>query len=82
MAYGLIASVSAFLTGKVYLAYLPRYLVAIPTCLMTSALLTFLIVWDREPSYVFIFVFISLWGVNDGQWNTFAPSKFVSQLAS
>ena len=75
MAYGLIASLSGFLTGKVYLAYLPRYVVATMTCLMTLALLTFLLVWEREPSYVFIFVFISLWGVADGQWNTFAPSK-------
>ena len=78
MAYGLVASVSAFLTGKVYLAHLPRYLVAIATCLMTIAFLTFLILWERQPSYVFIFVFISLWGVGDGQWNTFAPSKFLA----
>ena len=78
MAYGLIASLSGFLTGKVYLAYLPRYVVATMTSLMTLALLTFLLVWEREPSYVFIFVFISLWGVADGQWNTFAPSKFLA----
>ena len=77
MAYGFIAAVSGFLTGKIYLAYLPRYLVGIVTCLMTVALLIFLLIWEREPSYVFIFVFISLWGVTDGQWNTFAPSKFV-----
>ena len=76
MVYGLTATVSGFLTGKIYLAYLPRYVVAIMTCLMTLALLTFLLTWEREPSYVFIFVFISLWGVTDGQWNTFAPSKF------
>lgn len=76
MAYGLTATVSGFLTGKIYLAYLPRYVVAILTSLMTLGLLTFLLTWEREPSYAFIFVFISLWGITDGQWNTFGPSKF------
>jgi len=76
MAYGLTSTVSSFLTGKIYLAYLPRYVIAILTSLMTLGLLTFLLVWEREPSYVFIFVFISLWGIVDGQWNTFCPSKF------
>lgn len=76
MVYGLTATVSGYLTGKVYLAYLPRYLVAILTSLMTLALVTFLLVWEREPSFVFIFVFISLWGISDGHWNTFASSKF------
>ena len=76
MVYGLTSTLSSFLTGKIYLAYLPRYVVAILTSLMTLALVTFLLAWEREPSYAFIFVFISLWGVTDGQWNTFAPSKF------
>ena len=76
MAYSTTATVSGFLTGKVYLAYLPRYMVAILTSLMTLGLLIFLLAWERERSYVFIFVFISLWGITDGQWNTFAASRF------
>ena len=76
MVYGLTTTVSGYLTGKVYLAYLPRYLVAIFTSLMTLALVIFLLAWERQPSYPFIFAFISLWGISDGHWNTFAPSKF------
>ena len=76
MVYAFFSSVSCFLTGKVYLAYFPRFVVAIFTALITLSLVIFLIIWERKPSYVFVFTFIALWGIVIGHWITLAPSKF------
>jgi len=75
MVYALFSGISSFLTGKIYLAHLPRYVVAIVTTLITLSLLMFLIIWERQPSYVFVFTFIALWGTVIGQWITVTASK-------
>jgi len=75
MVYAIFSGISSFLTGKIYLAHLPRYVVTIITTLITLSLLMFLIIWERRPSYVFVFAFIALWGIVMGQWITVAASK-------
>jgi len=74
MVYALFAATSCFLTGKVYLAYLPRYVVAIAITILKLSLSTFLIIWERQPSFVFVFVFIAIWGITDGTYITFGSS--------
>ncbi|XP_065911643.1 protein unc-93 homolog A-like isoform X2 [Dysidea avara] len=73
MVYALFTAISSFLTGKIYLAYFPRYVVAIFTTLITLSLAIFLVIWERQPSYVFVFTFIAVWGIVAGQWITLAP---------
>ena len=79
MVYALFTAISSFLTGKIYLAYFPRYVVAIFTTLITLSLAIFLVIWERQPSYVFVFTFIAVWGIVAGQWITLAPSKLIKQ---
>jgi len=79
IVFAVFAAISSFITGKIYLAYLPMYVVVIFTTLITLSLLIFLIIWEKQPSYVFLFTFIALWGTVVGQWITLAPCKFNKQ---
>ena len=74
MVYALSATTSCFLTGKIYLSCSPRYVVAIITTILKLSLSIFLVVWEKQPSHLFVFVFIALWGTTDGQYITFASS--------
>jgi len=80
MVYAVFTLISSFLTGKIFLAYFPKCVVVIFTTLITLSLLIFLIIWERQPSYVFVFTFIVLWGIVVGQWITLAPCKLIKQL--
>ena len=74
MSYGVSSTIGSFATGKL-LSYIPRYVMMVLNLLLMLALLIFLLVWNREPSYVVVFLVPILWGICDAVWNTITTSK-------
>jgi len=77
MSYGVSSTIGSFVTGKL-LSYIPRYVIMVLNLLLILSLLIFLLLWDREPSYVVVFLVPILWGICDAVWNTITTSKCLS----
>ena len=56
--------------------FIPRYFFFVSGGLTNIALLVFLIVWERTPSFLVVFLFAFLWGTADAVWNTLTASKY------
>ena len=79
MCFGISSAVGSFATGKI-LSYIPRFVIMTLNLLLMLSLLVFLIVWEREPNYVVVFIVPILWGICDSIWNTVTTSKLVVYL--
>ncbi|XP_065916825.1 protein unc-93 homolog A-like isoform X2 [Dysidea avara] len=75
MTYGVSSTIGSYSTGKL-LSYIPRYVIIVLNLLLMLGLLVFLLLWDREPSYVVVFLVPILWGICDAVWNTTTTSFF------
>lgn len=74
MIFGVVGSLSSIVYGKL-VKWVPRYMLFMFGGSINITLLIFLALWDLSPSYVFMFVFISMWAVADAVWNTMTASK-------
>ena len=74
MSYGVSSTISSYLTGRI-VSYVPRYVVMVMNFVLMLGLFVFLLMWDREPSYMVVFVVPVLWGVCDAVWNIITTSK-------
>ena len=74
MVLGVIGSLSSITYGKI-VKWIPRYILFLFGGGINIGLLIFLILWSLSPSYVVIFVFISLWAIADAVWNTMTSSE-------
>ena len=73
---GVTGAVVGMLYGKA-IKVVPRFILVLLASVFSSGLVVFLLVWERVPSYAFIFSFAILWGGSESIWNTYAASKFV-----
>ena len=80
MLYGIGGTMGSFISGKL-LALKTRWLVILGTLFFHLIIITFLVIWDREP-ILLLLLFISLaWGTCDGSWITICNSKFKRHLS-
>ena len=58
--------------------FVPRFVLVLLAAAVITALITFLLIWERVPSYGLIFSFSVFWSFGDSISNTVAASKHYS----
>ena len=71
--FGLVAALSSYVVG-LSVKYVPRFVVVLIGLFTYVGLLVFLLLWERESSYMYVrlvvFLFCAAWGFGDAIWNT------------
>ena len=68
---GIIGALSA--GGLV--TYIPQYVFMYCALSVAVGLILFLIVWERQPSYIAVFMFALGWGYSEGTLNGLLPGN-------
>ena len=79
MAFGLGAALTAFTAGRL-VKYIPQYFIVYIFIAINLGIVIFLILWDREPSYVASFLILFGWGTCEGIWNSIPPSELQGEM--
>ena len=74
MTFGIGGALTAFAAGSV-VKYIPQYFIVYTFMAINLGIVIFLILWDREPSYVASFLILFGWGACEGIWNSIPPSE-------
>ena len=74
MVWAICSSLSSFITGRTS-AYTSRTVVAMISSSTQAGLIVFMLLWEREASYIMAFTVTILWGYNDGIWQTLPSSE-------
>ena len=74
ITWGLGSLLASVLLGKITY-YTSRTLVALLTALLHAGMLLVMLFWERQPSYVMVFLMSLGWGITDGVWATLPASK-------
>ena len=74
IAWGIGSSISSLVAGKISI-HTSRTCVAIATALLHAGMILFMLFWEREPSYVMVFLTSLGSGIVDGVWTTLPISK-------
>ena len=74
MAWAISSTVSSFITGRTS-AYTSRTVVAVISSSTQVGLMVFMLLWEREPSYIMVFTVTIMWGYIDGNWQTLPSSE-------
>ena len=72
--YGAASAMAGIAVGKI-LGYVSLTLVSLWNVCLNVGLVSFLLIWEREPNYFVMFTVAVLWGICDGSWTTLASSK-------
>ena len=74
IVYGAASAMAGIAVGKI-LGYVSLTLVSLWNVCLNVGLVSFLLIWEREPNYYVMFTVAVLWGICDGSWSTLASSK-------
>ena len=74
IAWGITSCTFSLAIGKISY-YTSRTVVAIATALLHAGMILFMLFWEREASYVMVFLTSLGWGIVDGVWMTLPASK-------
>ena len=74
MVWAISSTVSSFITGRTS-AYTSRTVVAAISSSTQVGLMVFMLLWEREPSYIMVFIVTIMWGYIDGIWQTIPSSE-------
>ena len=55
--------------------YTSRKLITVAAAIVQAGMILFMLFWEREPSYVMVFLTSLGWGIVDGVWMTLPASK-------
>ena len=76
ISYAVSSSLGGFIVGKL-LGLVNYNIVAIGNLIIHTAVMLFLIIWERESNYAIIFIVPFIWGFCFGAWLTITISKFI-----
>ena len=79
MAYAVSSSLGSFVSGKL-LGLVNYNIAALGNLFVHTAVMLFLIIWERQPSYAIIFTVPFIWGLCFGAWLTITISEFFTLL--
>ena len=79
MLYGLGNSLGSFISGKILSCRIKISLV-LTTLILHLAVMTFLIIWEKEPLLFVLLLVTFVWGFCDGSWMTICSSKCPSEV--
>lgn len=71
---GLCSSLSSVAIGR-FLKYLPRFAIVLFGASLSVTTILFMVMWQREPSFVAFFVIAAVWGSADAVWTTVPTSR-------
>lgn len=74
VAWGISLSFSSLVLARVAV-YTSCTLLAVLTATVEGGFIVFLLCWEREPSYVVVFLTSFVWGFADGLWLTFSTGE-------
>ena len=74
MVLGASSAIMCAVCGRLS-KYIPQFVMVFFGATLMFILLSFLLIWDRVPSYSAIFTFAIGWGIADGIWSTQAGSE-------
>ena len=74
VSYGITSALNSLVTGRL-VKYIPDYWFIYCALAINVALMLFLTLWERQPSFPAVFVFALGWGVTVGVWNTLIPGE-------
>jgi len=74
IVYGAASAMSGISVGKL-LGHVSITSVLILNVCLNVGLVSFLLIWERQPNYFVMFTVAILWGICDGAWTTSASSK-------
>lgn len=75
VTWGLGMAFSSLVFGKLSISTTCTLLTAVLITVVQGGVLVFLLSWERQPSYVVVFLASIGWGVADGMWLTFATGE-------
>ena len=75
IVYGAASAIAGIAVGKI-LGYISLTFVSLWNVCLNVGLVSFLLIWEREPNYAVIFFMAFLWGICEGSWITLASSKY------
>ena len=64
--------ISALSSGRL-VKYVPQCVFTYSSLLVAAGLIVFLLVWERQPSYIAMFMFAFGWGYSEGILNASLP---------
>lgn len=70
--YGVGGVLSSVFTGRI-VKFIPQFVVTYIALSTTLGLILFLLIWDRRASFVFLFIFVFLWGMCESVYNSVNP---------
>jgi len=76
MTYGSSGTLGNFVAGKV-LGLLPYSFVVIGNCIIHFGIMLFVILWERTPNYLIVFLVPLIWGFPYGSWVTICAGKLI-----
>ena len=73
--WGLGMAFSSLVFGRISIYTPCTVLCAVSITAIQGGVLVFLLSWERQPSYVLVFLASMGWGITDGMWLTFATGE-------
>ena len=75
MVYGAASAMASICVGKL-IGRVSITSVSLLNVCLNIGLVSFLLVWERQPNYFVMFTMALLWGICDGNWNSLISSKY------
>ena len=77
MVYGAASAMASICVGKL-LGHVSITSVSLLNVCLNIGLVSFLLVWERQPNYFVMFTVAILWGICDGSWTPISSSKYTN----
>ena len=72
-----------FMVSSLSVGWISRYTsrsgIVVLAALSQAGMILFMVFWERQPSYLMVFLVSLGWGVVDGVWMTLPASKYFSR---
>ena len=75
IVYGAASAIASVSVGKL-LGHVSITSVSLLNVCLNIGLVSFLLIWERQPNYFVMFTVAILWGICDGAWSTLISSKW------
>lgn len=74
--FGASGAISAYVTGRI-VRYLPQCIIVYISIIGSFGISFFIIFWEKQSSFVVIFLFAAIWGWCESTFNSSAPGQTV-----
>ena len=81
MVYGVAGAMASICVGKL-IGHISITSVSVLNMCLNIGLVSFLLIWERQPNYFVMFTVAILWGICDGSWTTLMSSKYRNYFAT